>query len=329
MSAIIDHVQGLAPFKDRSFSDLTLTLVDEKDSELAKFALHRAIICPQPTTLNDLCRGSDSLVNETLRLTMEYDAEIFEKAVQFWYTGNYQDEDHHPPLTGVPELAWHMSAGKLRRALRPSGYRVGTNDLILLGAKEEGEDDSEYHWQEESESEEEESESEDDESETSEDGKSETSEDGKSETSEDENNITSQKMETSEGEEANNHDSFPTALNHQDKNKESESEEEKSESEDGEGEGANNHDSIPTALNCQDKDEESGSEKEEDPESEDDESRTSKDTEMGEGEARKLTCAIPPSQPQFESLSWRSNLGPRHSSSWPRRDFIELSRESW
>ncbi|KAM7188277.1 hypothetical protein V8F20_010654 [Naviculisporaceae sp. PSN 640] len=142
MSAVLNSIKS---FQDGAFADLIVRCGNARTGRT--FKLHRVIVCPQSTTFDEMCRGAENLDAPCTNYTLpkQHDPDIFEKLVQFWYTGNYQDEDHYPPLIDVPELAWQMSPDELQAALEPSGERVGTHDLIFgdYNAKDVQDDDSE------------------------------------------------------------------------------------------------------------------------------------------------------------------------------------------
>ena len=76
-------------------------------------------------------------------LPQEYDAEIFSKAVQFMYTGSYEDEDHPNYEMAEPEGTWNMSVEEVQAGLQLSGEAVATGDIMDAGHDEDEDEDDE------------------------------------------------------------------------------------------------------------------------------------------------------------------------------------------
>lgn len=82
-----------------------------------------------------------------------YDASIFNKVVQFMYTGRYDDEEHQNCEGSGPRKIWHMSAEAINAALHPSGRAANISYMIWFGHDEEDDADWDMDVDGESESE--------------------------------------------------------------------------------------------------------------------------------------------------------------------------------
>ncbi|EXJ93223.1 hypothetical protein A1O3_01780 [Capronia epimyces CBS 606.96] len=74
------------------FSDFILT-VDGRD-----FKVHRNVVCPQSTMLHRLCTGNFKEGLEGRGTLTEENADIFEKVLEFMYTGEYNSSTKKPEI---------------------------------------------------------------------------------------------------------------------------------------------------------------------------------------------------------------------------------------
>ncbi|KEF57252.1 uncharacterized protein A1O9_05169 [Exophiala aquamarina CBS 119918] len=117
------------------FSDFILT-VDERD-----FKIHRSIVCPQSTVLHRLCAGNFKEGLEGRGTLAEENADIFEKVLEFVYTGEYDPSTNESEIVagddtdisgdeGVPE-----TDGNETESLRQQSEQIMVHAEVYLLAK--------------------------------------------------------------------------------------------------------------------------------------------------------------------------------------------------
>ncbi|KIW26592.1 uncharacterized protein PV07_09674 [Cladophialophora immunda] len=114
------------------FSDFILT-VDERD-----FKIHRSIVCPQSTVLHRLCAGNFKEGLEGRGTLPEASTDIFEKVLEFVYTGEYD-----PSTTEDQNVAGDdTSAGDETAAGDDAAAGDDTDSVSNQGAPESDEDET-------------------------------------------------------------------------------------------------------------------------------------------------------------------------------------------
>ncbi|KAK3318135.1 hypothetical protein B0H66DRAFT_602737 [Apodospora peruviana] len=87
--------QGLAALRQNNkYADLTVTCGEHPDSRT--FNLHRAVVCSKSPFFDKACSGAFKEAS-TAHIDLKDDAKIFEKFIQFLYTGNYDDDENLGP----------------------------------------------------------------------------------------------------------------------------------------------------------------------------------------------------------------------------------------
>ncbi|KIW65508.1 hypothetical protein PV04_07763 [Phialophora macrospora] len=113
------------------FSDFVLT-VDGRD-----FKIHRSIVCPQSAVLHRLCAGNFKEGLEGRGTLAEENPDIFEKALEFLYTGEYNPSTKEHEVVASEDIEVSSEEGA------PESNENETESLRQQGAPESNENETE------------------------------------------------------------------------------------------------------------------------------------------------------------------------------------------